>query len=526
MAIPFLSFYPTWGRHLGWIPFFAITPLASLLLCSSLSQSPSKRAWNAFFCGWISGVVFFTMTLSWISSVAWEGVLLLPPFLALYFGLWALFVVMVVRPLFLTKEQPTSLQSLGAVLLAAAGWVGVEWLRGTLFTGFGWNSFGVSFYGQLPLIQVADITGVAGLSFLAVMTGSMTALAWQRLLRQKKWEPFQKNLCHLHLDVAFVLVAVLAVFIYGVGKMMHHPPLEEQLSIAAVQGNIPQNHKWDRVFEEEIMNVYKQETQLAIKTHPDLVVWPEAAMPRPLLNDDKIFSQVNQLVEEGHFDLLTGSLDYEENPQRDYNAAILLNPAGMKPQLYAKTHLVPFGEYIPCRKTFPLFEWVVGKRVLGDFDAGPGPKVLYLTTKPIGIAPLICFEDTLGNLVRHFALQRAQLLITLTNDGWFGRTIASQQHAMNALFRAVETKLPLLRVANTGVTCVVDPYGRMTQILTDAHGSTFFEGVLFAQLSLPRDPTPTFYTEYGDWFSYFCLGLIAVGILSIFLRKNKLIAYF
>ena len=96
--------------------------------------------------------------------------------------------------------------------------------------------------------------------------------------------------------------------------------------------------------------------------------------------------------------------------------------------------------------------------------------------------------------------------------------MASQQHAMNALFRSAETKLPLLRVANTGVTCLVDRYGRLTQVLRDEHGGTFFEGVLFSQLSVPRDPVPTFYTKYGDWFSYLCLGVMAVGLLSVFLR--------
>jgi len=516
---------------------------------------------RSFFLGWIAGVVFFLITLSWISSVAWEGVALLPPFLALYFGGWSLFIVMVVRPLFLepvenstaavqdgvtaelasssiplytpplrssflvlhpqqrilnwllSEKQPVWFRSLGAVFLSAAAWVGMEWLRGTLFTGFGWNAFGVSFYQDLPLIQFADITGVAGLSFLGVMTSCMAALAFQRMLQQKKVKVVTKNLCHIHADVALVLILVLAAFVYGMLEVTRSLPPQERLSVAAVQGNIPQNHKWDRAFEEEIMNVYETETQLALQAHPDLVVWPEAATPRPLLNEEKIFSQVNELVQEGHVDLLAGSLHYEENPQRDYNAAILLSPAGARAQVYAKIHLVPFGEFIPCRKTFPLFQWIVGDRVLGDFDAGPGPKILHLSTKPVAIAPLICFEDTLGDLVRRFALCRAQLLITLTNDGWFGHTMASRQHAINALFRAVETKLPLLRVANTGVTCVIDRYGRMTQILRDPHGSMFFEGVLLSQLSVPRDPVLTFYTRYGDWFSFVCLGLMALAIL-------------
>ncbi len=524
MAIPFLILNSAWARHLGWIPFFAMTPLAWVLLCAPLPEARFARARAAFFLGWIAGVMFFGATLFWISSVAWEGVVLLPPFLALYFGCWALFIVMVVRPLFFDEEKKdaSSWRSLGAVMLSAAAWVGVEWLRGTLFTGFGWNSFGVSFYHNISLLQFVDITGVAGLSFLGVMTGCMTAVAIERHRQwRKKIEPLLKSPWHFHGDVSLVLGLVIAALMYGAWELSAPLPLQEPLSVAAVQGNIPQNHKWDAAFEEEIMKVYEQETQVALQAHPDLVVWPEAATPRPLLNEEKIFSRVSQLFQDRHADLLTGS-DFhdEENPSCYYNAAVLLSSSNKAPQVYAKIHLVPFGEYIPFRKTFPLFEWIIGDRVPGDFTRGPGPKVLQLSTKPIGIAPLICFEDTLGDLVRRFALSRAQLLITLTNDGWFGHTIASQQHAMNALFRAAETKLPLLRVANTGVTCVIDRCGRMTEVLRDAHGSTFLEGVLFTQLFVPQNPVTTFYTKHGDWFSYLCVGVMVMGVGGIFLRKR------
>lgn len=520
MSLPFLSFHGRWERHTAWVPFFAIGPLAWSLLCGPLPQARWARARRSFFLGWIAGVVFFSITLSWIASVAWEGVALLPPFLALYFGCWSLFVSLVVRPIFLKNEHITFTQSLGAVMLSAAGWVGIEWLRGTLFTGFGWNSFGVSFYHNISLIQFVDITGVAGLSFLGAMTGCVAAIAINRHFQKRKVELLLKHPWRFNTDVGFVLLLVVLLLYYGAYELSSPLSAQEWLSVASIQGNIPQNHKWDRAFEEEIMQVYERETRLALQGHPDLIVWPEAATPRPLLNDEKIFSQVNRLLHDSHTDLLIGSLYYEDKPSRDYNAAILLSTA-ISPQVYAKIHLVPFGEYIPCRKTFPLFQWIVGNRVLGDFDAGPGPKVLELTTKSIHVAPLICFEDTLGDLVRRFALRRAQLLITLTNDGWFGKTIASQQHAINALFRSVETKLPLLRVANTGVTCVIDSHGRIVQVLRDDRGSTFFEGILFSQISVPRDPIPTFYTRYGDWFSYLCLLIMVFGLFSIFLRKNK-----
>lgn len=552
MALPFLGLYPVWGRHLGWLPFFSMTPLAWVLFYAPAPESYWKRVRYGFFLGWMTGIVFFGVTLSWIASVAWEGVALLPPFLALYFGCWSCFVVMIIRPLFLKTgfEGKECLGgSLGAVFMSGAAWVGSEWLRGTLFTGFGWNSYGVAFYQQLPLIQIADITGVAGLSFLGLMTSCMMALTIERYRSGRRsrvvvrdlqsqegsgkeengeWKTLSmrvvgleqggiKRIQWLHADAALVVIIVLAVFFYGAWEICHPVPLQEELSLAAVQGNIPQDHKWDSAFEKEIMATYERETKLAFQEHPDLVIWPEAATPRPLLNERKTFAQVHQLLQEGKCDLLIGSLYYQESPPRDYNAAILLTAVG-EPQVYAKMHLVPFGEYIPCRKTFPLFQWIVGDRVLGDFDAGREPQVLELSKKGIKIAPLICFEDTLGSLVRCFALRRAQLLITLTNDGWFGHTVASQQHAMNALFRAVETKLPMVRIANTGVTCVMDRNGRMTQVLRDAQGNTFFEGLLFSTLSLSADPVDTIYTKYGDWFSYLCLAMSMLVFLPSFFK--------
>ena len=216
-----------------------------------------------------------------------------------------------------------------------------------------------------------------------------------------------------------------------------------------------------------------------------------------------------------------GSLHYEEHPQKDYNTAILLTQQASHWHYYAKIHLVPFGEYIPLRKSFPLFQWIIGNRILGDFDAGPGPQLLELSTKPVKIAPLLCFEDTLGDLVRRFAALGAQALITLTNDGWFGHTAASQQHVVNALFRCAETKLPMLRVANTGVTCLIDRHGRVVETLHDPKGSTFLEGMLTTRWKVPKHPQPTFYGKHGDLFAQGCLVLSFMMLLVLVIRKTR-----
>ncbi|MFI0347358.1 MAG: apolipoprotein N-acyltransferase [Chthoniobacterales bacterium] len=523
MVVGFPPYEVAW---LSWMPCIAFTPLIYALLFLPLPTSQGKRACVAFLLGFFAGAIFFLLTLEWITSVAWEGLVTLPFYLAIYSGLWSLFVVMVVRP-WMKLKYSSSLRNLLVAVFSAAAWTGLEWLRGTLFTGFGWNSFGVAFHHNIPLLQICDITGVGGLSFLGVMTGSITAIAVERFFLKIKSVASQQQLSPIlrplrpHADVALTLLLMVGVMSYGIREMFLPSPPQEQLTIAAVQGNIVQNHKWDRAFEAEIMATYVRESEIAAALHPDLILWPEAATPEPLLLNQSIFRQVQQLAEKSGSDFLIGSLHYEENPARDYNTAILLTKRASAVDYYAKTHLVAFGEYIPFRKSFPLFTWIVGDRVLGDFNAGPGPKLLELSVKPIKLASLLCFEDTLGDLVRRFAQLGAQALVTLTNDGWFGHTAASQQHLVNALFRCAETKLPLIRVANTGVTCVVNRFGSVVETLHSPDGSTFLEGLLSTKCDVPEHPQPTFYVRHGDLFAEACLvlSLIAVGLKLI--RRKK-----
>lgn len=530
MALGFPPYEKVW---FSWVPWIAFAPLTWGLLFLPLPSSFLKKWGTAFLLGFVASSVFFLLTLKWILSVAWEGLVTLPFCLAVYGGLWSLFVVMVVRPFL--KEDPTcSWKNLLAAALSASAWTAFEWLRGTLFTGFGWNSFGVAFHQNIPLLQITDVTGIGGLSFLGVIVGSVVAIAFQRLFQKitktSSLPSLLKPIVHPlqpRADLAVVLVLMVAVLSYGIREMMAPVPPQETLSFAAIQGNISQTHKWNRAFEDEIMNTYLHESTIAMALHPDLIIWPEAATPRPLLLDKTIFSQVQQLAQKSRADFLIGSLHYEEHPSRDYNAAVLLTKGASVSQYYAKTHLVPFGEYIPFRKNFPLFSWIIGDRILGDFNAGPGPRLLTLSVKPINVAPLLCFEDTLGDLVRRFAQQGAQLLVTLTNDGWFGHTAASQQHLVNAVIRCAETKLPLIRVANTGVTCSVDRFGRVLEVLQTLNGSTFLEGVLSAKCHVPVTPMPTFYIKHGDLFAKVCLVIIIVAIIitlfkmAVTRRKNS-----
>src|SRR5216117_966907 len=242
-------------------------------------------------------------------------------------------------------------------------------------------------------------------------------------------------------------------------------------------------------------------------------------MPGLVLAEQESNKFVMDLAASAETDLLLGTID-EEN--RDvYNAALLISDGGERVQVYRKVHLVPFGEYVPGRHRVPLLARIVGDQVPGDFSAGREYTVFSLTNSDVQVAPLICFQDTIGELVRQFVLPTemspgANLLVDITNDGWFLHSAGSHQHLANAIFRCVEMRRPMVRAANTGVTCFVNQSGRITQALRDETGSTFTEGVLTGEINVPTEHELTFYIRHGELFAKACAAITAVAILIVF----------
>jgi apolipoprotein N-acyltransferase len=187
-------------------------------------------------------------------------------------------------------------------------------------------------------------------------------------------------------------------------------------------------------------------------------------------------------------------------------------------QVYRKVHLVPFGEYVPGRHTIPLLARIVGDQVPDDFAFGKEYTVFKLSNDKAKVAPLICFEDTIGDLTRQFVLAGANLLVNVTNDGWFLHSAGSRQHLASAVFRCVETRLPMVRAANTGVTCFVNEFGNITQMLVDENGSPFTEGTLTGQVAIAANPEPTFYVQHGELFEYACVGVTILALAFVAVR--------
>lgn len=507
-----------WG-NLCWV---ALMPLATAVW---FSLPASRLEWLRLgTLGYICGLGYFSLGSFWLTTLTVPGWILLVLYFSFYPAMWTLFLGAIAKSHNVDKRgRPvwlSSLYNLRICALGAAAWVSIEWLRGVIFPSFGWNGLGVALKENIPLIQITDITGVGGLSFLVAMVNLMTVATVKRLTLE-----IGRGARRPHYDFAMTIALVALVWVYGIRQVLAPQADPIEMTFAAVQANVPQEIRNNPALESDVLDIYKKHTETAAAANPDLILWPESATPRPIFNDQRTWDTVSHLTTLHQGDLLLGTVTFTE--QGAFNSIVLLTKSGHEAQVYNKIHLVPFGEYVPLRKAFPLFAWIVGDLVPDDFDSGICPNLLEMNAKPVKLAPLICFEDTVGSLARQFVSLGAQMFVVVTNDGWFLESAGSQQHLSNAVFRCAENKIPMIRAANTGITCVVDRFGAVHEKLQSEDGNTFIEGVLFGKVSVPLKPTMTFYARYGEFFSLFCLGIsCAAGCFFIFKtikRKNPLV---
>jgi apolipoprotein N-acyltransferase len=499
----------------SWLCWIALTPL---VVAVWFSGENSKRRWlRNLLLGYVAGIVFFTGTFAWLGSLGilfdnfWLRCLslLLSIYLGLYFALWTWFIGLLPPRNFLSSTR-----NLFLAFLAAGAWAALEWIRGWLFTGFCWNGLGVALHANWALIQIAELTGVTGLSFVVAFANIIAVTTPVRLFleaRNKQMRP--------HFDFTLTLAGIIGLLTFGLYSMRSASPTQP-IHVSAVQADVPQNEKFDSQFTNEIFDRFARLSDIALHSNPppDLLVWPESSMPDPVRGNNPSNRFVTEFSASAKTDLLLGTLDVEN--RHDYNAAVLISGADQQMQVYRKVHLVPFGEYVPLRHSFPLFAAVAGTWVPGDFNAGTDVTVFRLTHTDARVAPLICFEDTVGDLARRFVLNGANLLVDVTNDAWFLRSSGSRQHLDNAIFRCVETRRPMVRAANTGVTCFVNEFGRVTETLQDEYGATFTQGVLNGTADVPTTSELTFYVRHGELFSEVCT-IITLLVIPILLWRGS-----
>jgi apolipoprotein N-acyltransferase len=397
--------------------------------------------------------------------------------------------------------------NLPIVLTMPIAWTAFEWIRTYFPIGFPWNLLGYAAYRNLELIQFAEFTGVYGISALIMFFNAVVyVVLFHRYPRRTQT-----------ISLGALTAAMAAALIFGSFRIsrIDNPRPSGSLRIAMVQGNIPQSLKWDPRFLESSFDVYRSQSELAARRGADLIAWPEAAAafffqpddryPPQLSQDAKYRQKLLSLAQELSDPILFGApaLGIEDNQVGFYNRAYLVSATGKVEAWYDKIQLVPFGEYVPLRSVLGFF---VNRVVHGFGDMFPGRAQTLFQVKGAKLGVLICYESIFPNLARTEVKRGATILMNITNDAWYGKSSAPYQLLAMSAMRAAETKVPVVRVANTGISAVIEPTGAITARTPLFQRGTETERVYWR-------PELTIYSEVGDVFAIACLVIAAAMLL-------------
>jgi len=514
----------------------AVAGLAWVAPGAILATAFGTSGRRAFRIGWVAGFTHFLASLYWLLHIPVMklapiiGWLALGAFTALYTGSWTWLCWRFCPAPAGESEDGWSLQlqrfagvrwsqrALWAVTCAAL-WVALEMIRARFLSGFAWNLLGASQGQMLPLIQIASVTGVYGVSFLVAWFSVALFSAVALLAAGGRWVRWAK------LEVVSPLLATIGVVYWGLSPALRPEPPGASLNVALVQPSIPQRVIWDPEANSNRFAKLLELSERALATKPDLLVWPEGAVPGALFGSPEIYEAITNLVRRHGVWLVLNASDAEQAPQprsaddyNDFNAAFLINPQGEVLARYRKQHLVIFGEYIPLARWLPFLERWTG---MGSFTPGKGPVPFAMPALRCKISVLICFEDVFPHLARRHVDDDTDFLLNLTNNGWFGESAAQWQHAASAVFRAIENGRPLVRCSNNGLTCWVDARGRVHGTYFAGTEDIYGEGYKLAAVPLLGGKVSrTFYRTYGDVFGWLCVGASSLLVAVSFLRRK------
>jgi len=473
LSLPKPDLYP-----LAWI---ALVPLL-------FATANATTAREVFIASYVAGLAFFIGAFYWITETMMIYGGLSAPLAAGVGGLfavtWALYFVLFAFMLRFALNRFGKL----ALFFAPPLWVTAEWLRAILFSGFPWMLSGYALVPYDGILQIAAWTGIYGLSFLAAAVNSLIAYGF---LQQQKRR-----------IMAFTTAALIIVIAWSL-PVIATQPNSESIAVRLVQTNISLDQPWKKPESEQLLN---ELGALSIRDggKPKLVVWPETPAPFYLTEDADFRLRMQTIARKLGAYFLVGYIDaVGEGPA---NSAGTLNPAGDQISRYDKMHLVPFGEYVPFKRLLFFAESLT--RQVGEFIPGTDYTLTDIDGHKISTA--ICYESIFPNLVREFVKRGSELIVIITNDGWFGESSAPYQHLRMGVVRAVENRRYVIRTANTGISAIIDPYGKIVSE-TPIGVRTIIDG----KAALRSDRT--FYTHYGDVFAY----LNVAFVIALFAwRKN------
>ena len=469
------------------------------------NSSPQRAA----CLGFITGMVFYNSGLSWINNtlINYGGLHWVLSFGAL--GLLSAYLSFFIALFCYLLRRVCASNRIHFFLFAPVLWVSLEYLRSTHSKyGFSWLGLGYSQFQNLPVIQPAEWTGVYGVSWIILFFNSGVYLSWKcwREQNTKKWE--LKTGWRI-LSVTLLIFAIWLV--YGSQRLAHFSKNPNQkIKIGLIQGNVEQFMKWDPIYQNLVINKYRDLTLKAAQKKPDLIIWPETATPFYFEENPNETDLIRNLVREIQIPLLFGSPHRKKikNEKIYFNSAYLLSESGETLSRYDKIHLVPFGEFVPFRKILFFIEKLVV--MIGDF--GRGTEAIVMENEGIKAGVSICYEIIFPDLIRQAVKNGANFLVNITNDAWFGKSAASYQHMSMGALRAVENRVPIVRAANTGISGAIEATGKLKD-----ETKLFVEGFRVTQIS-PAQSGNTFYSLNGDVFSWLCIFLTV--LLGFVLRKQ------
>ncbi|UCC12163.1 MAG: apolipoprotein N-acyltransferase [candidate division WOR-3 bacterium] len=475
-----LSFHPIGCYFLAWI---GLVPL--------LFAIENMKPADGFRTGIVFGFVFSLCSLFWLVFLQIDiNIKILMLFglilMFLYFGVWYGTAVLFTR--------------MTSVWLLPFAFAGLDFLRSLGELGFPWLCFGYSQARYPAIMQQASIYGVFGVTFWLVLVNVLV----------------YKTLKAKSLKYAALLIVVFGLpLLYG--GLRIRPATGTPVLVGVVQPNIDPNLKFTKAMRDEtfvrLLNISEQCHNIGVTTFgnpPDIVFWPETATPVFLHMPGKHQDQVRQLADRLHMAVFTGTPLYDPRTRDIYNGAVLVEPQIGITQHYRKIHLVPFGEHIPFDQHVPLFK----KIDVGGGDYAPGSKYTVFQYKEASFGCLICFESIFTDISRTMVRQGARFLVNITNDGWFGTISGPQQHNDMAIVRAVENGVPLVRSANTGISMIVDRYGRIQH-----ERGLFQEDHIVDHINITAERT--LYTTFGDILPVICLFIIGVSTTAAIVKKRK-----
>ncbi len=501
------------------------------------------RAWRA---GWVWGLAWGFTSFYWLREINPAIPYMIGPVIALYTGCWSAAVPLFRRGILIPAEiqlagcqaeQNYRRVSIPRELFLAAAlagwWCVLESGRSTMLP---WNYTGSCQWQNLPLIQICEYTGVYGISFLLVMLNITIVMAIQNCLKSRNAMEKMPQPVPLMITVA----VMLSIIIFGASSILTaKQPAQVNFSAALIQGDISQRRNADNSQALEALDIYMQLSELIATEKPDIIIWPETAVPYPYRGNNNLCreyrSRLTDFIKRTQIPMLIGTLDFElsfdrNQPSLMLNSAFLFDNAGRSTDKFDKVQRVPFGEFIPFRKYLPEF---ITRLIDMNRDLTPGKSFSPLKILPgVNAGINICFEDTFPYVGANEARRGANLLLVITNDAWYPASCEPEQHLANSVFRSIETRLPMLRCGNNSASCLIMPSGLIADAVmkkTDPQTGKQIPDVLqrgraagVVKVPVPVNPQPTFYTLYGDVFLYCCMLLtMAASLVSMWSWRRK-----